>query len=175
MNTKKSKTLPIIITIIFIMIIVYLFMNIKQTTISCKKVKTFDSDIQLTETITSLMDNNRRINHIEVTKKITVPEKHPKREQALKGIKNAVEKTLEYLGDKATVEVDSNSVFVHIVVENKELVLLDNINIIDNNGEISVEIDVNTKSSNVVSLQVGDTYSDGELLTHLKNNGYSCQ
>ena len=175
MNSKKSKKLPIIITIIFIIIIVYLFTNIKQTTISCKKVRVFDSDIQLTETITSLMDNNRRINHIEVTKKITIPEKYAKREKALQGIKNAIENTLEYLGNKATIEVDSNSVFVHIVVENKELVLLDNINIIDNNGEISVEIDVNTKSSNVVSLQVGDTYSDGELLKHLKNNGYSCQ
>ena len=78
MNSKKSKKLPIIITIIFIIIIVYLFTNIKQTTISCKKVRVFDSDIQLTETITSLMDNNRRINHIEVTKKITIPEKYAK-------------------------------------------------------------------------------------------------
>ncbi len=174
MTTRKSMKLPVLITFIFICIIVYLFMNIKQTVVVCEKTTIFDSDIKLVETVVSDMDG-KKITSMNVTKKITVPEKHSRLDQTLKGIKNSIDYTTEYLGDKATCVISGNSVVLDINVSANELVLLDNISFVDNNGEIGISIDTNTKSSDVVALQVGDAYTDGELMMHLKNNGYSCK
>lgn len=174
MSTRKSLKLPIIITFIFICIIVYLFMNIKQTKVICSKNKTFDSNIKMQEVVTATIDN-KQISSLTVYKKITLPEKFNKKEQNIKGIKNSLEKSLEYLGKKVSYEITDDSVIAYITVDKDELVLLDNINIVDNNGELGIEIDVNVKSSNVISLSVGDNYSDGELMTRLRNNGYSCK
>ena len=45
MNTRKNLKIPVILVFIFLIIIVYLFSSIKQTTITCEKTRTFDSDI----------------------------------------------------------------------------------------------------------------------------------
>ena len=174
MNTRKSLKLPIIITFIFICIIVYLFMNIKQTKIVCSKNQSFDSNIKLQEVVTATIDN-KQISSLVVYKKITLPEEFSHKEQNIKGIKNSLEHSLDYLGKKVTFETTENSVIAYITVNKDELVLLDNINIIDNNGELGIDIDVNVKSSNVISLSVGDNYTDGELMKRLRNNGYSCK
>ena len=174
MTTRKSMKLPIVITFIFIIIIVYLFMNIKQTKVVCSKTKTFDSDIKLEENVTTTIDN-KQISSLSVYKKITLPDKYNKKEQNLKGIKNALENSLDYLGKKVSYEVTDDSVIAYINVDKNELVLLDNIDIVDNDGEVGINIDVNVKSSDVVSLSVGDQYSDGELMKRLRNNGYACQ
>ena len=83
--------------------------------------------------------------------------------------------TIEYLGDKATCVISDNHVVAHIDVSNNELVLLDNISFYDNDGEIGININTNTKSSSVIALKVGDSYTDGELKMFLKNRGYSCK
>ena len=173
MNTRKSMKLPIIITFLFICIIVYLFMNIEQTVVVCEKDSTYDSDITLKETVTANLDG-KKITSLSVVKNVTLPEKINKQEQTLIGIENSLEYTVEYLGNKASCFVTGNHVVMNIDVSNNELVLLDNISFVDNNGEIGVVIDTNTKSSNVVRLQVGDNYTDGEFMMHLKNKGYSC-
>ena len=174
MSTRKSMKLPIVITFIFICIIVYLFMNIKQTQVICYKNRTFDSNIKLVEEVTATIDN-KEIRSLDIYKKITLPEKFNKKEQAINGIKNSLESSLEYLGKKVTYEVTEDSVIAHIKVNKNELVLLDNINIVDNNGELGINIDVNIKSRDVVTLAIGDNYSDGELMKRLRNNGYSCK
>ena len=61
------------------------------------------------------------------------------------------------------------------VLNNNQLILLDNISFIDNDGNIEVKINSNTKSNDVVALAIGDSYTEGELMTKLKNNGYSCK
>ena len=53
MNTRNSMTLPIIITIIFIGIIVYLFMNIKQSKIVCEKKTNYDGGFSIKEVVES--------------------------------------------------------------------------------------------------------------------------
>ena len=174
MTTRKSMKLPVVITFLFICIIVYLFMNLKQTVVICEKTTTFDSDIKLVETVVSDMDG-KKITSINVTKKITIPERYNRLDQTLKGIKNSLDYTTEYLGDKATCVISGNSVILDITVSSNELVLLDNISFVDNEGELGIQIDTNTKSSEVVALKVGDAYTDGELMMHLKNNGYSCK
>ena len=59
-------------------------------------------------------------------------------------------------------------------VDKNQVLLLDNIQFIVND-DLQVEIDSNTKSSNVITLTVGDNYSDGEFMKRLKNNGYRCK
>ncbi len=174
MTTRKSMKLPIVITFLFICIIVYLFMNIKQTVVVCEKVKTFDSDIKLTETLTVNLDG-KKITSMNVTKDVVIPDKFNKMDQTLTGIKNSLEYTVEYLGSHATCVITDNHVVANIDVSNNELILLDNISFVDNNGEVGVIIDTNTKSSDVIALQVGDNYTDGEFMMHLKNKGYSCK
>ena len=174
MTTRKSMKLPIVITFIFIIIIVYLFMNIKQTKVICSKTKTFDSDIKLEEKVITTIDN-KEISSLVVSKKIIFPEKYTKKDKAIKGVQSALENSLAYLGDNVSYETTDDSIIAYISVNKNELVLLDNINIVDNDGELGIDIDVNVKSSDVVSLSVGDQYSDGELMKRLRNNGYSCQ
>ena len=47
MNTRKNMTFPVVLVFLFIVIIIYLFSNIKQTTITCEKTRLFDSDIKV--------------------------------------------------------------------------------------------------------------------------------
>ena len=61
MNTRKNMTLPVVLVFIFIVIIVYLFSNIKQTTITCEKTRSFDSDIKVEETVVSKIDGKKII------------------------------------------------------------------------------------------------------------------
>ena len=173
MNTRKSMTLPVIIAFIFIGIIVYLFVNIKQTQVTCVKNNLFDDNIRVNEEVTAVIDN-KRIDELFIEKTIVLPEKYLKSDTYLNSIKYSLEKTLEYLGDKAKITVGKDRVIVNIHVKKNEVVLLNNISF-NVNDDLEIEVDSNTKSSNVVTLSVGDTYTDGEFMKRLKNNGYTCK
>lgn len=174
MSTRKSMKLPIVITFLFICIIVYLFMNIKQTVIVCEKDTSFDSDIHLKETVTVNLDN-KTISSLDVVKKVTLPDMYSKKEETLSAIQHSLEYTIEYLDKNASCVIVDNSVIANIHVDDNELVLLDNISFVDNDGEIGISIDTNTKSNQAITLEVGDNYTDGELMMFLKNKGYSCK
>ena len=174
MSTRRSKTLPIIITLIFIVIIVYLFMNLKQSKVSCQKSKTYDGGITVKEVVETTTDS-KKINSMKITKTIYFADRYKNNIDSIGEIKNAIENTLDYLGKKVTYNVMNDRIIIEINVSKDELVLLDNINFVDNGGKIEVIIDTNTKSSSVVALAVGDNYSDGELMKRLKNRGYTCK
>lgn len=173
MSTRKSMKLPIIITLIIIGIVVYLFATIKQTKVSCVKSRVFDDNIRLNEEVTAVIDG-KKINSLEITKTIILPEKYTKNDTHLNSIKYALDNTLEYLGDKVNYTVGNDRVVVKIKVNKNEIILLDNINFIVND-DMQIVINSNTKSNDVVTLSVGDTYTDGELMKRLKNNGYKCK
>ncbi len=175
MNTRKNMTFPVVLVFLFIVIIVYLFSSIKQTTITCEKIRSFDSDIKVEETVISKIDG-KKIIELNVTKVIYLPEEYANDREKILLIKNSLERTLDYLGDKVTYKYNNNNVVINIAVkDSKDLVLLNNISFIDNSGNIEVEINSNTKSNDVIALAVGDSYTEGELMTRLKNNGYSCK
>ena len=173
MSTRKSMTLPIVLTFIIIVIIVYLFVNIKQSEISCNRTKTFDGDIRLTEKLLVVTDG-KEINSMKLTKTIVLPDKYLKDDHYITGIKNALENTLGYLGDDVKYTTSNDRIIVSIEVDKDEILLLDNIDFIISD-DLQIKINSNTKSSEVITLSVGDHYTDGELMTRLKNNGYSCQ
>ena len=175
MNTRKNMTFPVVLVFLFIVIIIYLFSNIKQTTITCEKTRLFDSDIKVEETVISKIDG-KKIIELNVTKVIYLPDKYSNDRDKLLLIKNSLERTLGYLGDDVTYKFNDSNVVINIDIKNnKELVLLDNISFIDNNGNIEVKINSNTKSNDVIALSIGDSYTEGELMTRLKNNGYLCK
>ena len=173
MATRKSMTLPIIITFILIVIIVYLFATIKQTQVTCVKNNLFDDNIRVNEEVTAIIDN-KRIDELTITKTIILPEKYTKSDTYLNSIKFSLDKTLDYLGDKAKITVEEDRIIVKIKVTKDEVVLLNNISF-NVNDDLEIEVDSNTKSSNVVTLSVGDNYTDGEFMKRLKNNGYTCK
>ena len=173
MNTRKNMKIPIIIAFIFIVIIVYLFANLKQSEVSCERTRTFDGDIRLTEKLLVITDG-KEINSMNLTKTIVLPEKYLKDDHYLIGIKNALENTLEYLGDKVKYTVGDDRIIVTINVNKDEILLLDNINFAVTD-DLQIKVNSNTKSSEVITLSVGDRYTDGELMTRLKNNGYNCK
>ena len=171
MTTRKSMTFPIIMAFIFIVIIVYLFANIKQSQITCSKTKTFDSNMKIIENLISYTDG-KKITGLELTKTIIVPDKFADSEH-LKAIEASLNNTLEYLGDSVKYNILDNKIVVKIKVTKNEIILLDNIELFDN-GDLQIKINSNTKSSELVALSVGDVTSDGELMKKLKNRGYSC-
>lgn len=172
MSTRKSMTLPIIITLIMIVIIIYLFATIKQTQVVCEKTKVFDDDVKLEENIVATLDG-KSIEKLDVTKRIILPDKYNK-STYLNSIEFSLRNTLDYLNNKAKYIVNDNTLTVKFSPDKKEIILLDNIEFI-NNGDLQIKINSNTKSSDVVTLAVGDNYTDGELMKHLKNNGYLCK
>ena len=174
MSTRRSKTLPIIITLIFIVIIVYLFMNLKQSKVSCQKSMSYDGGVTVKEVVESTTDG-KKINSMKITKTIYFADSYENNIDSIEEIKNAIENTLDYLGDKVTYNVMDDRIIIEIKVSKNELVLLGNINFVDNGGKIEVIIDTNTKSSSVIALSVGDNYTDGELMKRLKNKGYTCK
>ncbi len=170
MSSRKSMRLPIIITFIIIAVIVYLFARIKQTEVICEKTYNFDSGISLKEKVVATLDG-KEIDKLDVTKTILLPEKYTKDESYIIDIKNNLDRTLSYLGDKVSYSILDDRIIVEISVKNNEVVLLKNIKFEDKN----IVIDSNTKSSDVVTLTVGDDYTDGEFMKTLKGYGYSCK
>lgn len=170
MSSRKSMKLPIVITFIIIAVIVFLFARIKQTEVVCEKTYNFDSGISLKEKVVATL-NGKEIDKLDVTKTILLPEKYIKDENYVNDIKNNLDRTLSYLGDKVNYSVLDDRIIVEISVDKNEVVLLKNIKFEDK----KIVIDSNTKSSEVVTLTVGDDYTDGEFMKTLKGLGYSCK
>lgn len=166
MNTRKSLFFPFIITLLILGIIVYLFMNVKQPYVECDKTTTYDGNIKISENLKTTLNGNK-IEKLELVKVITLnSDKH------VKSIKNSLKESYKYLGKDAKISIDNNKIIIKVVVDDNETILLNNITF---NGENSLEVENNTKSSNVVSLKVNENYTEGELITRLRNNGYSCR
>lgn len=172
MSTRKSMTFPVVITFIIILIIVYLFTTIKQTEIICNRVRSFDKDVKVTEDINTIIDG-KKITGITVVKTIVLPSAYAD-ETHLNSIKYSLQKTLGYLGDKVKYSINDNIIKVTINVHKNEIVLLNNISFVVND-DLEIIINSNTKSSEVIPITVGDNYTDGEFMMHMKNYGYSCK
>ena len=74
MNTRKSMKLPIVITFIMLIIVVYLFATLQQDKVVCEKTTNFDNDVTLKEVVTTTIDNDS-ISNIQLVKKIILPKK----------------------------------------------------------------------------------------------------
>ena len=172
MATRKSMTLPIVVTFLFIIIVVYLFTSIKQTEVVCEKVSSFDSDVRLKEEIISRLDG-KKIVSMYVSKTITLPDQYAD-DDHLEKVKLALDNTLEYLGKKVKYTIGSNRIIVTMDVHKNEVLLLDNIQFRDD-GDLKIKVNSNTKSSEVVTLTIGDNYTDGEFMKRMKKDGYSCK
>ncbi len=173
MSTRKSMKLPVVLVVIILGVIVYLFMNIKQTEVSCEKITTYDSNIYLKEEVTAVM-GNQKINSLKIKKTIILPEKYTKDETYLYKIKEKLNNTLEYLGDKVVYTINKDRIIIDINVNNNETVLLDNISF-NTSNDLQIIVNSNTKSSDVVAVKVKDNYTDGEFMKRLKKEGYNCK
>ena len=173
MSTRKNMTFPIILTFIIIAIIVYLFTSIEQSEVTCEKTKIFDGDIRLVEKLVAVTDG-KEIDSMRLTKTIILPEKYLRDDHNLTVVKNALENTLDYLGKNVKYTTSDDRIIVNIEVKKDEILLLNNIDFVANQ-DLQIKINSNTKSSDVITLSVGDNYTDGELMMRLKNNGYSCK
>lgn len=174
MTKKRSKVVPSIITILLLVIIIYLFVTVKQPYIQCSKKTTDSLGITITEELVTELTNNK-ISKMEVIKKITLPDKYLKDDTYLEEIKLALDKSYDYLDDDVVViSKGINYVIVKIEVEDDETLILNNISFVDNGG-LQIKINANTKSSEVVTLKIKDKYTEGEAMTRMKNNGYICK
>ena len=174
MFTSKGKGLPIIITIMLIVIIIYLFATVEQPLVVCEKKVTDDLDITVSEVLETTLDG-KEIKKMVLVKTIILPDKYLVDDNELDSIMFALEKSYKYLGeDKVLVTKGKRSVTVKVVVEDDETIVLNNVEFFDNDG-LQMRINSNTRSSEVLTLRVEDDYTEGEFMTRLKNNGYSCK
>lgn len=172
MVTRKSMKLPVVLTFVVIVVMVFLFVNFKQTEIVCEKSTLYDSEVKLIEDVVVTLDG-KNITGLNVTKKIVLPDKYNSNSK-VEEIEYYLDNTLSYLGSRVSYTRTDYGLMVNIKISDNKLVLLDNISFSDN-GDLEINIDSNIKSSNVVVLSVGDNYTDGELMKRLKNSGYSCK
>jgi hypothetical protein len=61
-----------------------------------------------------------------------------------------------------------------VVIDDNETLVLNNIEFFENE-KLEIKINSNTRSSDVVTLSIGDKYTEGELMTKMKNNSYVCK
>lgn len=175
MTLKKGKVFPMIITIILIVIIIYLFATIKQPYVECSKNTTNELGIEIKEDIKVNLDGNN-IQKMDLTKTIILPEKYlTEEDNHLDTIKYVLKESYQYL-PKSTIRLtqESDRVIAHIVVDNNETLILNNIEL-TNPDDLQIKINANTKAKDVVTLKIKDKYTEGEFMTHMKNNGYSCK
>ena len=59
MTLRRGRAFPIILTILLIIIIIYLFANIKQPYVVCTKETTNDLGIEINENIQVTLDGNK--------------------------------------------------------------------------------------------------------------------
>ena len=175
MTRKKGKVFPMIITIILIVIIIYLFATIKQPYVECDKKVINDLGIQILENVKVNLDSNS-IDKMEVTKTIILPEKYLKEEKNyLNSIKFAIKESYEYLPKKAVeLTQESDRIIAHITLSDNETIILNNIEF-EQPNDLQIKINANTKAKDVITLKIKDSYTEGEFMTHMKNNGYSCK
>lgn len=173
MTYKKSKFFPFLLTIIIIVIVIYLFANIEQTSVKCSKKVVEDDNIVVTEELITSLEG-RKINNFNFKKSIILPEKYLKDNKYIDYVAYTIGKSYEYLGkDKVKVSKLSDRVVIRINLKDKGTLILNNIDFIVND-DLDIKINTNTKSSGVVTLTVNDNYTQGELIKHMKNNGYTC-
>lgn len=175
MTLKKGKVFPIILTIILIVIIIYLFATIKQPYVVCNKNKTNDLGIQISENIQVTLDSNS-IKKMNLTKTIIFPEEYLNEEDNyLESMRYIIKNSYDYLPKKdVTITQDSDRIIANIVAEKDETIILNNIEF-TNTDNLQIKINANTKAKDVVTLRINDSYTEGEFMTHMKNNGYTCK
>ncbi len=174
MFSNKGKGLPIIITIFMIVVIIYLFATVEQPLVVCEKRNVNDLDIVVSEVLETTLDSNE-IRKMVLVKTIILSDEYLVDDNELDSIMFALEKSYQYLGtDKYTITKGKDRVTVKVEVEDNETLILNNIEFFDNDG-LQMRINSNTKSSDVLTLKIDDDYSEGEFMTRLKNNGYSCK
>ena len=128
MNTRKSMKLPIVITFIMLIIVVYLFATLQQDKVVCEKTTTFDNDVTLKEVVTTTIDNDS-ISNIQLVKKIILPKKYLDNESYQNSVKYSLENTLEYLVKNVKYEITSTGVIATKDISKDALVLLDTIDL----------------------------------------------
>ena len=174
MFSNKGKGLPIIITIFMIVVIIYLFATVEQPLVVCEKRVTNNLDITVSEVLETTLDGNE-IRKMVLVKTIILPEEYLVDNSQLDGIVFSLEKAYQYLGDdKFTITKSKDRVIVRVEVEDNETIILNNIEFFESDG-LQMRINSNTKSSEVLTLKIDDNYTEGEFMTRLKNNGYSCK
>ena len=166
----KGKIIPITFTVLIIIIFIYFFASIKQPIVVCDKVLEDDLGIVVFEELSTTIDGDD-IDSMKLVKTITISNKY------INDIDNIIfrlKKAYAYLDDAVSIVTEENKIVIVIEILDYDTIILDNISFYEDNGLI-INVNSNTKSNDVVALKIGEEYTEGELMTRLKNKGYSCR
>lgn len=170
---NKEYIFPIILTCLILVIIIYLFMNVKQPYIECNRSSTDEFGVKISEDLNVTLDGNK-IDQMTLVKSIILPEKYLQDDTYLDSIQYALKESYAYLGKSDfKVSKSEDRVIARVQISDDETIILNNIDFIS--SDLKIKINPNTKSSDVVALKIGDQYTEGELMKRMSNNGYSCK
>ena len=167
---RKNRIVPIIMTVLIILIIIYMFVSIKQKLIVCEIKEVNDLGITISGELYATIDGNK-IEKLELYKVIKLPDEYI---DEIDSIMFDLGKSYAYLNNDVSINNNGNKIVVSIIIDDDETIILNNIKF-GYNDNLQIYINSNTKSSDVVTLNIGDKYTEGELMKRLKNNGYSCK
>lgn len=173
MNLVKNKFIPIMITAAIIVVIIYLISSVEQPYVVCSKNVVDEFGVTISEKLITSLENNH-IDEMELTKTIILPETLEK-DNLLYEIQNSLEAAYKYLdSDDVDIIRSTDRIIVEIEVDDYETIMLGNIKFIKD-GNLTIKINPNTKSSDVVTLSVNDRFTEGEFMSQMKKYGYSCK
>lgn len=169
---KKNMFTGFIISIIIILIVFYLIANIKQPYVECRVNNTDDLGINYNEVVKSQF-SSKSISKIEVVRIISLPDKYYDKAN-LNAIVFSLKRAYKYLGDDVKISINDNKVIMKINTTKNKPIIFNNMEF-SYTDSLGININTNTKSSDVVNLKVGDKYSEGEYMVLMKNYGYRCK
>ena len=163
--------LPILFVFLFLIVIVSFFSSIKQRKVTCQKQVDYFSKIQLREYIVSDIEG-KKIKSMNAIKSIIFRESLSREE--MDKIIETIHRSHDYLGKRVRYTFGEDKIVIQIDVSSNEVVLFDSIRFLDKKP-IEISINTNTKSSEVLSLEIGEHYTEGEYMKRLKSKGYRCK
>ena len=169
----NKKTFGLIIVSIIIIVVIYLFINIKQENVECIKSTTDELNINIVETL-DLSIRNNIIDKMELYKQIILPN-NLNNQKNLDMIQEKLKYYNEYLGENnIKFRTKDNSITLVSSVKDKEILLLDNIDF-ENKGELIMNINPNTTDDSIIRINNKDKYDSSEFMIYMKDKGYKCR
>lgn len=170
---KKNRVIIIIILLMLIMVsIVVIFLLNRDKEITCVKEGKTNSGIkQDSEIVVNLSKD--KIKQIMVKKKVTVSESSEDIDY-LGAVKSTLSDAYKKIGIKHKIKTRGNTIIVDLLYNKRKNYILDNVDILIDNGSIVVNVVSNDRENNYSSINLAKSYDNRKISEIFEKNGYKC-
>lgn len=177
-NVKKTnKNIMIIVGVVIITIIIVLAILLltKDNTISCKKINPYDKGVKQSNNINISFSRND-IKKISTNKSIEVIDEYKKDSSSyLKVIEESLKSAYMDKDVSYNSIIEKDKLKVNINYNNKKKYILDDIDILLENGDVSINVISVDSNNNRVVIDLSKENTKKDIINLLKTKKYVCK